>query len=84
MKKTQVQLPDALYERARNFASAQEMSLAEVTRRSLEQFLDRFPGLGQKDKKWILPVVDASGKISISAAKLKEILLEDELNSARR
>ena len=43
MKRTQIQLPDELYQRAKAFAAQRELSLAEVTRRGLELFLDRFP-----------------------------------------
>jgi hypothetical protein len=78
MRKTQIQLPDSLYSRVKRFANEQEMSLAEVTRRSLEQFLDRYPGAGRGAAKWSLPVVDAGGPINISAKKLKEILHQEE------
>jgi len=78
MRKTQIQLPDSLYDRARRFANEQEMSLAEVTRRSLEQYLGRYPGLGQAKKKWSLPVIDPGGPVRISAKKLKKILIEEE------
>ena len=43
MTRTQIQLPDELYQRAKAFAAQRELSLAEVTRRGLELFLDRFP-----------------------------------------
>ena len=45
MTRTQIQLPDELYERAKRFGSARELSLAEMTRRGLEMFLARFPEL---------------------------------------
>lgn len=78
MRKTQIQLPDALYARAKHFAIEKEMSLAEVTRRSLEQFLDRYPASGQGTKEWSLPIVDGGGPIRISAGKLKQILADEE------
>jgi predicted DNA-binding protein len=43
MIRTQVRLPDELYQRAKIFAAEREVSLAEITRRGLELFLDRFP-----------------------------------------
>jgi hypothetical protein len=39
MTRTQIQLPDELYQRAKAFAAQRELSLAEVTRRGLELFL---------------------------------------------
>jgi hypothetical protein len=33
MTRTQIQLPDQLYQRAKAFAAAREISLAEITRR---------------------------------------------------
>ena len=77
MRKTQIQLPDSLYKRARRFAETREMSLAEVTRRSLELYLDRFPNTPPPAKPWKLPVVDLGGPINISAKKLKEIIEAD-------
>ena len=41
MIRTQIQLPDDLYRRAKRFGAAREMSLAEMTRRGLELLLDR-------------------------------------------
>lgn len=43
MNRTQIQLPDALYERAKAFAAEREISLAEVIRKGLELLLDRYP-----------------------------------------
>jgi predicted transcriptional regulator len=78
MRKTQIELPDALYSRAKRFADAQEMSLGEVARRSLEQFLDRQPGAAPRNKNWRLPIVDAGGPIALTADELKEITLNEE------
>lgn len=43
MVRPQIQLPAELYKRAKALAAARELSLAELTRRGLELFLDRFP-----------------------------------------
>ena len=43
MTRTQIQLPDSLYERAKQFAAASELSLAEITRRGIELYLERYP-----------------------------------------
>ena len=61
MTRTQIQLPDELYQRAKAFAAQRELSLAEVTRRGLELFLDRFPSTDPTSGAWRLPRVDAGG-----------------------
>ena len=43
------------------FAAQRELSLAEVTRRGLELFLDRFPSAKPARGAWRLPRVDAGG-----------------------
>lgn len=42
MTRTQIQLPDELYQRAKAFAAQRERSLADVTRRELELLFGRF------------------------------------------
>lgn len=43
MIKTQVQIPDSLYQEAKRVAAEYEMSFAEVVRRSLERTLPTYP-----------------------------------------
>lgn len=43
MVKTQVQIPDRLFERAKQVAAAKEWSFAEIVRRGLEQMVFRHP-----------------------------------------
>jgi len=77
MTRMQIQLPDELYQRAKAFAAEREVSLAEITRRSLEIFLARFPEPVAAQKDWKLPVV-RSGGIKVPLEKLKDIAREDE------
>jgi gamma-glutamylcysteine synthetase len=42
MIRTQIQLPDELYARARRVAKAKEISLAELARRGIEAILDQY------------------------------------------
>lgn len=66
MTRTQIQLPGELYQRAKAFAAQRELSLAEVTRRGLELFLDRFPSTEPTLSTWQLPRVDGGGiKVSL-------------------
>ncbi len=59
MTRTQIQLPDELYRRAKTFAKRREISLAEMSRRGLEMFLDRYPVATASE--WKLPEVDCGG-----------------------
>ncbi len=79
MTRTQIQLPDELYQRAKAFAAQRELSLAEVTRRGLELFLDRFPSTEPTRSAWQLPRVDAGG-IKVPLDSLRAIVAEDESN----
>ncbi len=79
MTRTQIQLPDELYQRAKAFAAQRELSLAEVTRRGLELFLDRFPSSEPARSAWQLPRVDAGG-IKVSLDSLRGITADDESN----
>ena len=79
MTRTQIQLPDELYQRAKAFAARREVSLAEITRRGLELFLDRFPAEAPKSNHWTLPKVDAGG-ILLALEDLHEVSSADEAN----
>lgn len=56
MVKTQVQIPNELFERAKRVAAAKEWSFAELVRRGLEQMTLRHPLAGEKAAGgWQLP-----------------------------
>jgi hypothetical protein len=77
MIRTQIQLPDELYQRAKSFAAKRELSLAEITRRGLELFLDRFPECPVPKKGWKLPKVDGGG-IHVPLTELRKISAGEE------
>ncbi|CAN5689662.1 antitoxin [soil metagenome] len=77
MTRTQIQLPDELYQRAKSFAAEREISLAEVTRRGIELFLERFPPAAPERKTWQLPRIHGGG-IKVPLEKLREISAEEE------
>jgi hypothetical protein len=77
MIRTQVQLPDELYERAKRFSREREMSLAEVVRRGLEQLLDRYPAKAPTTAPWVLPTVDC-GETLVPLEDLKALAHEEE------
>lgn len=81
MIRTQIQLPNELHARAKLFAAEREISMAEMTRRGLELFLDRFPKPSAngkaKVKKWQLPRIDGGG-IKVPLDQLHDISADEE------
>ena len=55
MIKTQVQIPDELFRRAKELADRRECSFAEVVRRGLEYITEVNPPGRTPAKKWKLP-----------------------------
>lgn len=55
MIRTQIQLPDELYDSAKKLSSRLEISLAELVRRGLEYVIATAPGLSRDDTGWSLP-----------------------------
>ena len=49
MVRTQIQLPNALYEEAQRVAREREMSLSEVVRRGVEYITRAYPPVGSGD-----------------------------------
>jgi predicted CopG family antitoxin len=71
MIKTQIQIPDELYRRAKQVAKEREMSFAEVTRRGLEYITSVYPE--RREDTWELPVVnEEKGGDRISLAAIQE------------
>lgn len=83
MVRTQIQLPDELYRRAKRFSEERELSLAEMTRRGLELFLSRFPEAAESKTEWSLPQVDGGG-IKVPLEKLHEISADEETERSVR
>ena len=77
MTRTQIQLPDELYERAKNFAAERELSLAEVARRGIELFIARFPAAPESRRPWKLPRVDGGG-LKVPLEELRDLAADDE------
>ena len=57
MIKTQVQIPDELFEKAKQVVASKEWSFAEIVRRGLEQMVLRHPESGTRKSPgpWRLP-----------------------------
>ncbi len=77
MIKTQVQVPDELYKKAKEIANAKEWSLAEVFRRGLEYMARTHqPDSG---KEWKLPVIDCDDDLvsTMTGDDLNAIIAEE-------
>lgn len=71
MIRTQIQLPDDVYERARRVARAKEISLAELARRGIEAILDQYPAAELIGADWRPPRV-RSGGVKVTLERLKD------------
>ncbi len=77
MVRTQVQIPDELYKKAKRFSREREVSFTEVVRRGLEQFLERYPAEPASTEPWLLPTFDGGG-ILVPLEDLKQYAYDDE------
>lgn len=62
MTRTQIQLPDDLYRRAKELAADREISLAELVRNGLEYMLSALTPPGTVPSSHALPVIGAAPK----------------------
>ena len=62
MIKTQVQIPDELFDRAKKVAAAKEWSFAEIVRRGLEYMTRVNPPHRESAKQWRLPESSPMGQ----------------------
>lgn len=72
MVKTQVQIPDHLYNEAKRIAKEYEMSFAEVVRRGLERVVPVYPPK-KGDLKWSMPKPRKLGCRPLSAEQLRDL-----------
>lgn len=76
MIKTQIQVPDELYKKAKEIAKAKEWSLAEVFRRGLEYMATTYPT--KPVENWKLPVIECDDdQPVITIDELNEIITKD-------
>ena len=81
MIKTQVQIPDELYRKAKAIAEAREWSLAEVFRRGLE-YMARTHPVDEGPQEWELPkLTGAHFNENFDDLDLNALAREDEIRS---
>ena len=61
MTRTQIQLPEPLFQRLKLIASARDWSVAELIRRGMETYVQTCPELSPQAKQWTMPVLRRSG-----------------------
>lgn len=80
MIKTQVELPDELYFKAKAIAEQREWSLAEVVRRGLEYMARAYP-VSDTTRRWELPVLPGSAFApNFDSLDLKAVAESEELS----
>ncbi len=77
MVRTQIQLPDELYERVRKLAKAKELSLAELARRGLEHMVSIYPPPQRLKGHWTPPKPRRMGWRGLSHGQIKDAALDD-------
>jgi hypothetical protein len=71
MTRTQIQLPDETFARAKKLCEAREISLAELARRGIEYILSVYAPEPDASREWQLPVPRRLGWKGLSDAGLK-------------
>jgi hypothetical protein len=71
MTRTQIQLPDDIYARAKKLCEAREISLAELARRGIEYILGVYAPESDASRAWHPPVPRRLGWKGLSDVELK-------------
>ena len=78
MMKTQIQVPEALFQEIRAFAKQREWSLAETFRRGAELLLQVYPEPpSEEPTNWCPPTSSSAGWKGLSAEQLREAAFAD-------
>ena len=72
MVRTQIQLPDEVYARARKLCERREISMAELARRGLEYILSVYDQEPTPKEGWMPPKPRRLGWQGLSDAEIKE------------
>ena len=72
MVRTQIQLPDELYARARKICESREISLAELVRRGIEYILSVYAQEPVANQEWTPPKPRRLGWQGLSDTEIKQ------------
>jgi len=78
MKRTQIQLPDPLYERAKRIAARLDWSVAELIRRGTEYIVGCYESAQRSDSPWQPPAARNLGGFLAPPEQWREIANEPE------
>ena len=76
MIRTQIQLPDEMFQRVKVLADAQEWSMAEAVRRALEGLLAVYGGARVPSSEWSMPVLDLGVRLIADDESLRGLANE--------
>ena len=80
MKRTQIQLPDSLYKRLKQYCEIEETTLADVIRRASEYFLALYPNREKRESSWQLPTPRELGDFAADDGQWRLEAHEPDLN----
>lgn len=61
MTRTQIQLPEPLFQQLKKIAAVRDWSVAELIRRGMESYVQTCPEVSRPDTPWTMPVLRRSG-----------------------
>jgi hypothetical protein len=73
MTRTQIQLPDDVYQDLKALAEAKEWSLAEAVRRGVELLLRSYPRPQEQKATWQLPEARSMGAFRIPPEQWRDV-----------
>ena len=71
MTRTQIQLPEPLFGKLKRIARVRDLSVAEVIRRGMEQYVQTCADADPAAEPWTLPVLRGSGGHLLDPATIK-------------
>lgn len=79
MVRTQIQLPDELYQKAKKLAESKEISFAELARHGLEYITSVYPSTEKAVSPWKLLPPQRLGWKGLSHKEIKEKIQDDSI-----
>jgi len=85
MIRTQIQLPEPLFNRLKRIADERDWSFAELVRRGMESYASTFPNTPAKPEQWSFPVLRGSGGHlrDISESPAESLAIEERFTNSQ-
>ena len=71
MTRTQIQLPEPLFQKLKAIAALRDWSLAELIRRGMETYVQTCPEVTMAREAWTMPVLRRSGGHLVDPATVR-------------